>query len=99
MHARLVYECLKTIPGLNPIMPKGSMYMMIGIKLDNFPQFESSLSFMRHLAMEQSVFTLPSEGFNYPGFLRIVLTAPQNILEETCERMKEFCEKHYQETK
>lgn len=75
------------------------MYMMIQVELEKFPEFDTSLSFMRHLAMEQSVFTLPSEGFNFPGFLRVVLTAPQNILLETCERMREFCKQHYQDQK
>lgn len=72
--------------------------MMVGIKLDKFPQFESSLSFMRHLAMEQSVFTLPSEVFYFPGYLRLVLTAPEEILVETCKRMREFCAKHYEQS-
>lgn len=72
--------------------------MMVGIELDKFPEFDSSLSFMRHLATEQSVFCLPSEVFYFPGYLRLVLTAPEDILVETCVRMREFCEKHHQRT-
>lgn len=83
------------MPGLKPVLSKGAIYMMVGLELDKFPDFDSSLSFMRHLATEQSVFTLPSEVFYFPGYLRLVLTAPEDILAETCERMRKFCEKHY----
>ena len=28
-NARLVYEGLRDVPGLNPVMPSGAMYMMV----------------------------------------------------------------------
>ncbi|WAR11816.1 ATTY-like protein [Mya arenaria] len=38
------------------------------------------------------------ECFDYPNFFRVVLTVPQEKLNEACERIAEFCERHYQET-
>lgn len=77
-----------------PIMPKGSMYMAIKIELEKFDGINSSMEFMRLLADEQNVFTFPSECFYQAGFLRIVITVPQELLIEACERISEFCQKH-----
>ena len=35
-NARLVYDGLKDVPGLNPIMPSGAMYMMVGVVQHTF---------------------------------------------------------------
>lgn len=35
--------------------------------------------------------------FDFPNFFRVVLTVPQEKLEEACERIEEFCRSHYQE--
>lgn len=69
--------------------------MMVGIEFDKFPTISTCLEFMRGLAMEQSVFVFPGECFFYPGFIRIVLTAPEDLLIESCNRIKEFCDVHY----
>lgn len=71
--------------------------MLIGIDLNKFPKIDSSLQFMQMLADEQSVFVLPSECFNYQGFIRIVLTATEEMLSEASDRIKKFCECHYEE--
>lgn len=68
--------------------------MMIGIDFAKFPEFPSSEAFMRALANEQSVFTFPGECFNFPDFLRIVITAQKETLIDAANRMKAFCEKH-----
>lgn len=94
-HATVVYEMLEKVPGLTAVMPGGSMYMMIGIEHRHFPKLATCLEFMRNLAMEQSVFVVPGECFNFPGFFRIVLTASEEMLIEACERMSEFCSKYY----
>ncbi|KAG5684926.1 hypothetical protein PVAND_014134 [Polypedilum vanderplanki] len=96
-NAKIVYDRLKNVPGLNPIMSKGAIYMLIGIKLEKFPNINSSLEFMQRLANEQSVFTFPSEVFNFPGFLRFVLTSHDEALVEACERLSKFCEKYYKD--
>jgi tyrosine aminotransferase len=71
--------------------------MMIGIDHKHFPKLPTCLTFMRNLATEQSVFVFPGECFNFPGFFRIVLTTPKETLVEACKRMKEFCEKYYED--
>lgn len=47
------------------------------------------------LANEQSVFVFPGENFNFCGYFRIVMTAPENMLIDACNRLKEFSEKHF----
>jgi tyrosine aminotransferase len=78
-------------------MPKGSIYLLVGMDFDKFPKIKSSLEFMKLLAMEENVFTFPTECFYYPGYLRIVLTAPESLLIEASKRLKIFCAKHYHE--
>lgn len=75
----------------------GAMYIMIGIEQHKFPKLPTSLLFMRALAMEESVFVFPSECFNFPGYLRVVLTATEEMIVEACKRMKLFCQKYYED--
>lgn len=77
-------------------MPKGAMYLMAKIYLENFPEFDTCLEFTQKLLNEQSVGVLPGfPCFNFPGFFRIVLTVPEDLIIEACERIKKFCEKYY----
>lgn len=72
------------------------MYMMIKIALERFPKFSSCLEFSEGLIAEQSVLLFPGyPSFNFPGFLRIVLTVPEEMIIEACDRIKEFCEMHF----
>ncbi|XP_005180310.2 tyrosine aminotransferase isoform X1 [Musca domestica] len=94
-NANLAYGMLKKIRGLNPIMPNGAMYMMIGINIEQFPEFKDDTHFVQELVNQQSVFCLPGSCFEYPNFVRIVLTVPKEMIEEACARIAEFCEVHY----
>lgn len=77
-------------------MPKGAMYMMIGIELEKFQKFTTCLDFTHGLTREQSVQTFPGfPCFFYPSYFRIVLTVPEQLIIEACERIKEFCEMNY----
>lgn len=70
--------------------------MMIEILLERFPEFSSCMEFTDGLIKEQSVLLYPSGPcFNYPGFMRIVLTVPEDLIIEACERIKEFCKAHF----
>ncbi|XP_031345368.1 tyrosine aminotransferase [Photinus pyralis] len=95
-HAKLAYDILAKIDGLTPYMPAGTMYMMIKIEIQCFPQFRTGLELMQRLMEEESVFCLPGECFGISGFMRIVLTVPFDMLKEACERMSAFCIRHYQ---
>merc|ERR550534_1644771 len=93
-NAKLAFTKLRGIPGLMPVMPQGAMYMMVKIDRTRFPGFKSDLQFVERLVAEQSVFCLPGKCFNYPNYVRIVLTVPAPLLQEACERMLEFCSLH-----
>ncbi|XP_050309340.1 tyrosine aminotransferase [Anthonomus grandis grandis] len=97
LHAQIAFERFSFIRGLAPYMPEGAMYMIVEINLRCFPEFVNGLEFCKQMMREESVFCLPGECFQIPGFMRIVLTVPQEILEEACERIAEFCNRHYVE--
>jgi tyrosine aminotransferase len=90
-NAKLAYDRLKRVPGLKPVMPEGAMYMMVGIDLKSFPDFQNDLQIVEALVRDQSVFCLPGKCFNIPNFFRIVLTVPKEMLVEACSRIEEFC--------
>ncbi|XP_062139772.1 tyrosine aminotransferase [Drosophila sulfurigaster albostrigata] len=94
-NAQLAYKLLKQVRGINPIMPNGAMYMMIGVCIERFPEFKDDTHFVQELVNEQSVFCLPGSCFEYPGYVRIVLTVPSTMIEEACVRIAEFCEAHF----
>lgn len=58
-NAKLAYYILNDVPGLHPYMPQGTMYMMVKIEMEHFPNFESDLDFLQKLMGEESVFCLP----------------------------------------
>jgi len=93
-NAELAYAKLRAVPGLMPVMPQGAMYMMVKVDMSRFPNFRSDLDFVEHLVSEQSVFCLPGKCFNYPNYIRIVLTVPEDLLSKACDRMLEFCSAH-----
>lgn len=94
-HARIAYEHLARVKGLRPIMPQGSMYMMVGVDLSHFPAFLSELQFLEQMVAEESVLCLPGSCFNYPGYVRIVLTVPEDKIAEACQRIEDFCHRYY----
>lgn len=85
---------LSEIEGLKPVMPEGAMYMMVGIDLKLFSEFNDGMAFIKALVEEESVFGLPGECFGYPNYIRIVITIPEDKMREACERIKEFCATH-----
>jgi len=93
-NATLAFNKLRAVPGLMPVMPQGAMYMMVRVDMSRFPQFENDLEFVERLVSEQSVFCLPGKCFNYPNYVRIVLTVPENLLSKACDRMLEFCSQY-----
>ncbi|XP_026326823.1 tyrosine aminotransferase-like isoform X2 [Hyposmocoma kahamanoa] len=80
--AKLAYSELRRAPGLRPIMPQGAMYMMVEIKMSQFPKFKNELQFVERMC------------FDCPNFVRIVLTVPEEILLEACRRITVFCKDH-----
>ncbi|KYQ56763.1 Tyrosine aminotransferase [Trachymyrmex zeteki] len=97
-HSKLAYNSIIKILGLKPIMPDGAMYMMVYIDLQCFPEFNSDVEFVQRLLMEESVFCLPGQCFDYHSYMRLVITVPGDMLEEACQRIQEFCERHHCKT-
>jgi len=93
-NADLAFRKLRNVPGLMPVMPQGAMYMMVKVDMTRFPGISSDLQFVERLVSEESVFCLPGRCFNYPNYIRIVLTVPGPLLEEACNRIHEFCSTH-----
>lgn len=94
-NAQIAHDSLENVRGLVPYMPQGTMYMMVEIELEKyFPQFDSGLKFAEKLMEEESVFCLPGECFEIPGFMRIILTVPQDLMKEACQRIAEFCNRN-----
>ncbi|XP_030645924.1 tyrosine aminotransferase [Chanos chanos] len=94
-NAEICFSELSTVPGLNPVMPSGAMYLMVGIEMEHFPEFQNDVEFTERLVTEQSVFCLPATAFEYPNFFRVVVTVPEKMMVEACERIREFCARHY----
>ncbi|CAJ0764005.1 24078_t:CDS:2, partial [Entrophospora sp. SA101] len=94
-NARLSAEILAKIPGLNVIIPEGAMYIMFGINFNQFKDFKNDVDFTEKLVQEESVLCLPGTCFNYPNYIRIVITAPPEKLREAYTRIKEFCDRHH----
>lgn len=69
--------------------------MMVGIEIEKFPEFNDELDFVQDLVKEESVFCLPGKCFEIENYFRIVLTVPKEMMIEACERIAEFCERHY----
>ena len=69
--------------------------MMVGIDIDHFPKFSDDTHLVQEMINEQSVFCLPGSCFDYPNYMRIVLTVPAAMIEEACKRIAEFCVEHY----
>jgi len=93
--AMTAYTGISKIKGLNPVQPGAAMYMMVGFNPDNFPSIKDDIEFSEMLVTEQSVMCLPGSCFDYPNFVRLVLTVPEELILEACQRINEFCEKYF----
>nr|CAD7568267.1 unnamed protein product [Timema californicum] len=94
-NALVAFEMLKNIEGLRPVMPEGAMYIMVGINMEHFPEFSSELHFLEQMVTEESVFCLPGQCFDYPGYMRLVLSVPEEQLREACHRIANYCARHF----
>lgn len=94
-NAKLCYTAISATPGLRPVMPQGAMYMMVGVDMACFPEFKDDLQFVERMISEESVFCLPGKCFDFPNYVRIVLTVPGKQLQEACDRIASFCVRHY----
>ncbi|KAI9493118.1 tyrosine aminotransferase [Zychaea mexicana] len=90
----LSLSAVSNIDGLNPVTPQGAMYMMVGIDIEKFKDIASDVEFSQKLVAEENVLCLPGQCFDYPNYIRIVITPPADCLAEAYERMAQFCARH-----
>ncbi|WRT68906.1 tyrosine aminotransferase [Kwoniella shivajii] len=93
--AKIVYQGLSDTPGLSTTFPSGAMYCFAKISRDAFPDLEDDVAFATALYNEEAVFVLPGICFGMPGYFRIVLATPSDVMTDVVERVQGFCDRHY----
>ena len=93
-HASILCDELEKFHGLSVVRPVGAMYMMLGIKPENFEDICDDVEFAKKLLTEENLSILPGTIFTSPNFLRIVICAPSEKLKEACRRIESFCTRH-----
>ena len=94
-HAEYLVSRLSHVPGLRCIAPRGAMYMMVGIELQQFKDIADDMCFALELLREQSLAVLPGQAFRMKNYIRLVTCAPLDVLIEACNRIEEFCRTHH----
>jgi len=92
-HARVFASELKGVQGLEVVSPQGAMYAMVRVDC-GLLGFDSDVDLSRQLLEEESVFVLPGQCFESPGYVRVVLSPPLDKLTEAARRLREFCARH-----
>ncbi|KAK6111657.1 tyrosine aminotransferase [Brugia pahangi] len=91
-NASIVFECLRKVPGLQPLAPNGTMYMMVAIDEHIYGRDEI---FIRDLLVEENIICLPGCVFHCDGWFRLVLTCSEHDTREACARISQFCLRRY----
>jgi len=89
-HAAFMFDGLTKISTLNPIQPKGGIYMLVEVELTKLRGISSTWEFCRRLLLKERVFCLPGDLFQAPGYIRIILCPRLDILKEALARIKGF---------
>ncbi|MCP9265336.1 Tyrosine aminotransferase [Dirofilaria immitis] len=79
---------MQEIPGLQPLMPNGAMYMMVRIDEQIYGRDET---FVHDLHVEENIICLPGCVFHCAGWFRLVLTYSEHDTREACTRIAQFC--------
>jgi len=93
-NAAIVHEILGRVPGLKPLRPQGAMYGMVGFSNEYYGE---ETEFMQSLITEEAVYCLPGSAFNLPNWFRLVLTYPEEVTREACERISAYCHRKLEE--
>lgn len=94
-NASIICESLREVPGLHPLTPNGTMYMMVAI---DEQIYGGDQVFVRDLLVEENVICLPGSVFHCPGWFRLVLTCSEHDTREACARIVQFCLRRYSHT-
>lgn len=88
LNADICYNTFRQIPYLHPLRPQGALYMMIRI---DEAYLGAETEFIQDLIRHESVYCLPGSAFNCPGWFRLVLTYPEEITRDACQRISKYC--------
>jgi tyrosine aminotransferase len=87
---------ISKINGLSTVsLPQGAMYVLVRVDLVAFADCFTDVCFAEKLLEEESVLVLPGECFRAPGFIRIVTTVPEHVLQVAWDRIESFCSRHF----
>ncbi|KAL6724211.1 hypothetical protein Aduo_019118 [Ancylostoma duodenale] len=89
-NADIVSEVLKGLVGVHCLKPRGAMYFMIRVDKSIYGD---DVQFASSLIQEESVFCLPGSAFSAPGWIRLVITQSEEIIEDAAVRIREYCER------
>jgi arginine:pyruvate transaminase len=86
-----LYQALRAMPGLEPLLPEAGMFMMVRVLGSGF----SAGEFVRELYQATGVSVLDATAFgaSAEGYVRVSYTVADAELEEACRRIKSFMEK------
>ncbi|CAI4228448.1 unnamed protein product [Auanema sp. JU1783] len=87
-NAKIITNALKNVPGIRTLRPQGAMYLMVGIDKSIYGD---DLVFSQKLARDESLIVLPGGAFSVPGWIRLVITYPEDIMVESAHRIQNFC--------
>ena len=88
--SKAAMDVLSKVPGLNPTMPQGAFYMMIGYDEHVYPI--EGVKFCADLMAQESVQCFPGILFGIEHYFRITVASPVEVMLEACQRIKTFCE-------
>eukprot|EP01100_Stratorugosa_tubuloviscum_P004098 TRINITY_DN2009_c0_g1_i1.p1 TRINITY_DN2009_c0_g1~~TRINITY_DN2009_c0_g1_i1.p1 ORF type:complete len:435 (+),score=177.63 TRINITY_DN2009_c0_g1_i1:237-1541(+) len=93
-NANFLYDQLSQIICLEPVRPKGAMYLMVRIKIEYLRDINDDFEFTMKLLNEEFVYVLPGKAFNSINFIRLVVSLPIDKLIIACQRIHSFCLNH-----
>jgi tyrosine aminotransferase len=90
INADTIRDKLAKVKGLRVIPADGTLYVLVEIDSEKL-NVKDDVDFSTRLLEEQAVFVLPDQCFQIPNFFRVVITAPQHLIVEACDRIQKFC--------
>ena len=93
-----VVATLNATPGLRCHLPEGAFYAFpdmtqhLGRTTPGGATIASDLDFVFALLSEAGVATVHGSAFMFPGHFRISFAAADDLLDEACRRIRQFCE-------
>eukprot|EP00270_Netrium_digitus_P002697 TRINITY_DN13071_c0_g1_i1.p1 TRINITY_DN13071_c0_g1~~TRINITY_DN13071_c0_g1_i1.p1 ORF type:complete len:443 (-),score=104.49 TRINITY_DN13071_c0_g1_i1:129-1457(-) len=74
--------------------PEGGMFIMVRILLEKFPGVRNDMDWCAQLLKEEAVVFLPGTACRLPGWARIMVATPLDVLEVAFTRVEDFCRRH-----